>query len=254
MELDINDLGFAYDDRNPLFEHVNIHLKDCDILNILGTNGSGKTTFARCLLNTETRCSGKILFNKHDSSKMSIRERAEYIGYIGLGSDIPLYLTVEEYVTLGNAVSLKCFEKPSVIHLQKAETAMKKINIFDLRSRSMYMLSQGERQLASIARLLVQDPKIVIFDEPTASLDLANKKIILMLIEQLCNEKKIIINITHDPDHAFRLGGYALLIGKGETNFGTVEETLTEEKLSRLYDVDIRILCDEAIYKTAMMI
>lgn len=254
MELDINKLSFAYNDSNALFDDLNIHLTDGDILNVLGTNGCGKTTFARCLLNYETTYKGKVLFDKIDSAKMTVRERAKYIGYIGLGVDIPLYLSVEEYVTLGNAVSLKCFEKPSKAHLLKTEAAIRKININSLRRRPMYMLSQGERQMASIARLLVQDPKIVIFDEPTASLDMANKKQLISLIEQLSNEKKIIINITHDPDQVFRSGGYALLIGRGWSGFGLVEDIMTEESLSSLYGVDIRVLTDETIGRIALMI
>lgn len=244
MRLRIDNLSFLYKNSRQLFKNISCTLQDGDVLNILGVNGAGKTTFSKCLLNVITQYTGSISFDDINSKQLSIKKRSKYIGYIGLGTEIPLQLSVFEYVMLGSASTLQFFENPSKKHEDSVWSSLIQMNILHLKDKRMWQLSQGERQLVSVARILVQNPTTIIFDEPTASLDLGNQKRMLDLIRNLKNDNHIVINITHNPNQVFFLGGYVLLLLSEGHLFGTVEEIMNEQNLSNLYGTRIRIIDD----------
>lgn len=254
MVLEFKNIGFSYNKENILFDHFSFSLKECEVLNVLGMNGTGKTTFAKCILNVITTYKGAIFIDGLNLRNLSIRQKARYIGYMGVGSDIPSNLTVFEYVLLGVAAELNMFAVPTVKEEHRVIEALEYMQCRHLRDKKMCQLSQGEQQMVSLARILVQNPSIIILDEPMASLDLNNQGKMLRLIKRLQKDNHIIINITHNPNHAFGLQGYSLLLFKERYLIGDVFSVMTEKNLSDLYETKVKIIEDDIVGKIVAII
>ncbi len=245
MEFRAQDLGFSYDHHPLLFSDISFSLFDGDILTILGPNGAGKTTLAKCLLGMQNGCRGDVLIDGISVKSLSIKERARLMGFARVSSYDHIELTVLDYVCLGTAATLSLWSSPSSDQYRRAAQLCATHGIGHLINRKMSTLSQGEQQIASLVRIFVQDPKIILLDEPTASLDLKNQRQFLSLLQSLSTKGKIIIQISHDPDHALLVGSKALLLSKDTSLFGRVEEVVTKTTLSMLYGTNLTILSQE---------
>lgn len=239
--LKVDNLSFSYNLSEKLLSNVSFSLEDGGMLHILGPNGSGKTTLARCLLGILPCSKGSISVNGKDISLFSPKERSLEIGYVGLGENNSIQLNALEYVLLGCHGYLKTIESPSRLHYEAAREVMERMGISHLANKSISCFSQGERQLCSIARVLLQRPHTILFDEPTAALDMKNKRMVLGTMKKLNSEGFAVINITHDPNHAALLGGSAFLLGRGNNIWGRTEDVLTENNLSTLYGTEVHV-------------
>lgn len=244
MEFKVQDLSFSYGVPRdpPLFSDVSFLLSDGDIMTILGSNGAGKTTLARCLLGMQNGYKGDILVDGMSVKRLSIKERARLMGFAAVSSYDYIQLTVLDYVCLGTAAAINALCAPSSDQYRQAAQLCANHGIGHLMARKMSTLSQGEQQLASLVRILVQNSKIVLFDEPAASLDLKNQRQFLGLLQNLSAEGKITIQISHDPNHTLLLGGKVLMLSKGLSVFGAVADIVTKDALSALYGTDLTIL------------
>lgn len=244
MRLEINELSYGFQKDNLLFSRVSFELREGDILTILGVNGVGKTTLARCLLQLVRGYSGTVLMDGKNMKEMSLKERAGNIGYAMLNDLGDCDMQVLDYICLGYTAKLRYFAVPSDRQYAGAVGLMKQYGISHLAGRMISTLSQGEKQMIVTMRVLVQNPQVIVFDEPTAALDLKNQKEMLDLFLKLKAEGKIIIQISHNPNHALYLGGKALLLGEdGVATVGNTENVLTGENLSRLYGVPLKLVC-----------
>ena len=240
MKLKIDKLGFSYGSRQ-LFKDVSFLLTSGSILTILGVNGAGKTTFVKCVMQFIPNYQGEVTLDGVKIKDIPMRKRAELIGYVAL-NDISEYdITVLDYISLGLASKVDYFSCPTDAQYQAIVHLCEKYNFQHLINRKVKALSQGERQMASVLRVLTQNPSIIVFDEPTAALDLKNQKELLELMLQLKEKGKIVIQISHNPNHAFRVGGKALLLFSDKNVFGDVNEIITENTLSDLYGTKISI-------------
>ena len=245
MEFRVQDLGFsygAYDHHSTLFSNISFSLFDGDILTILGPNGVGKTTLAKCLLGMQNGYQGDILIDETSIKSLSIKERAKLMGFAMVSTYEHIELTVLDYVCLGTAATLSLLSSPSSDQYQQAAQLCTTHGIGHLINRKMSTLSQGEQQLASLVRILVQNPRIILLDEPTASLDLKNQRQFLTVLQNLGKKGKIVIQISHDPNHVLLLGGKALLLSKDVTMFGMTENIVNKATLSMLYGTNLTIL------------
>lgn len=252
MILEFKGLSYGYERK--LFNNISGFIKSGQILNVLGVNGVGKTTFAKCLLNIIKNYNGVVMYDSIDSKSLSVKERAKRIGYIGNGDNVSIHLNVFDYVLLGCAPELGLFRMPQRKDSERVMRILYSMGYAHIISKEMWQLSQGEKQLVSVFRILVQNPDIIIFDEPTASLDLGNQKRLLQLMKTLSNAGHIIINITHNPNQAFALGGHVILFSKNNHKFGEVNEIMTEANLSDLYEVNVKIIEDKDIGKIVISI
>ena len=228
--------------RSLLYKNLHaFSLKNGDILTILGINGAGKTTLARCILQFIINYKGTVLVDGIPMKNIPIRRRADVIGYVA-SNDISNYdITVLDYISLGLAAKMDYLSCPSDEQYQSIKKLCIKYNFQDFLNRKIKHLSQGERQMISVMRVLAQDPEIVVFDEPTAALDLKNQKDLIELMICMKKQGKIVIQISHNPNHAFQVGGKALLLFSDKTTYGDVCDIITSESLSKLYGTDICI-------------
>jgi iron complex transport system ATP-binding protein len=120
---------------------------------------------------------------------------------------------------------------------------MERMDILHLADRPYTEISDGERQQATIARVLVQQPKIILLDEPTSALDYGNQMRTLQLIKELARDEYVIVMTTHTPDHAILLDDtVALLDRKGTLSVGSVDAIMKEDILREVYRTDLKLI------------
>lgn len=229
--------------RQSIIENLSFTVAEGEIVTILGPNGVGKSTLLKCLCGFLVPVSGEILLDGDDVGALTSTERARRLALVSQSEQTSFALSVEEIVLTGRAAHLGMFGRPGREDHALAIDAMETMGILHLAGRSFAELSGGERQLTRIARALVQQSPILILDEPTAHLDLANQMQVLRAIMQLVARKCTVVVTSHDPEHAFACGGKALLLsGPERTRYGHVIDVLTGDALSELYKVPLSLI------------
>ncbi len=239
--LEIKDITFRYSRRAPLIlDNINLTLEKGEIGILLGKNGSGKTTLFKNILGIEKPESGSISYDGKDLLRLSRRERAGYIAYVP--QDIQFGdLTVYDTVLMGRMAyfGLRAGKEDEKI----TEEVLNDMGLTELASRNANELSGGERQKIAIARALVQEPKLLIFDEPTGNLDIANEQLILKEAKKVAKEKGIgILTSLHDLNQALDLGTKFFFIKEGKIVYSGGPEIVTKEVIKEIFNADVEII------------
>lgn len=239
--LEIKDVTFRYSRRAPLIlDNINLTLEKGEIGILLGKNGSGKTTLFKNILGIEKPESGSISYDGKDLLRLSRRERAGYIAYVP--QDIQFGdLTVYDTVLMGRMAyfGLRAGKEDEKI----TEEVLNDMGLTELASRNANELSGGERQKIAIARALVQEPKLLIFDEPTGNLDIANEQLILKEAKKVAKEKGIgILTSLHDLNQAMDLGTKFFFIKEGKIVYSGGPEIVTKEVIKEIFNADVEII------------
>ncbi|MGB3365028.1 MAG: ABC transporter ATP-binding protein, partial [Thermodesulfobacteriota bacterium] len=163
METIINcsDIGFSYNGTTVL-NGITLSIESGKMLGILGANGAGKSTLLKILCGVLKPKSGRAVFSDQELSKMDRREIAKGIAYIPQDPMFAFPFTVREVVLMGRAPYIGRFEFEREGDIEIAQSALETVGIAHLENRLISEVSSGERQLASIARGLVQEPEIMI--------------------------------------------------------------------------------------------
>lgn len=237
----VNNISFRYKKKDKDVLHdLSMELEQGQVGIILGPNGSGKTTLLKNILGIVKPDSGKIFFDDKDFIKLSRHEKAMCVAYvpqfIEFGS-----LSVLDTVMTGRIpyFGYRSSDEDTRIVMD----VLKKLGIEDFADRNVDELSGGERQKVAIARALSQRPKLMIFDEPTASLDIGNEQMIVKEIRNLATNMNVsVLTTIHDINQAFSIGDVFFLIKNGSVRYKVTKDEITEEMLKDIYDADIRVL------------
>jgi putative ABC transport system ATP-binding protein len=166
---------------------------------LMGPSGSGKTTLINILGGLDTLTSGRVIVDGVDLSRLSenemVRYRAEKVGFVFQQFHLVPYLTALENVMLAQYFH-------SVTDEQQAADALRRVGMGDRLTHLPKQLSGGEQQRVAIARALINEPKLILADEPTGNLDEANEAIVLEIFRELHRAGHTIVMVTHDPDIA----------------------------------------------------
>jgi iron complex transport system ATP-binding protein len=174
---------------------------------------------------------------------LSRAEIARLAGYVPQGHSAYFAFTLREFVLMGRTARVGAFSTPGKADRAVAERALESLGIAALAERPVTEVSGGERQLALVARALAQEPKLLVMDEPTASLDFGNQVRVLERILALASTGIAILFSSHDPDHAFLGARRALLLGEGRVlELGTPRDVVRSDTLKRLYGVDVQVV------------
>ena len=209
---------------------------------VLGPNGSGKTTFLHVALGWLAPRSGRVIFEGRPLSGYARRELGRSMAIVPQIERIPFEYSVLEYVVLGRAPYLAPLALPGKDDVGICQEAIAEAGIMALAGREITTLSAGERQLAAIARALAQRPRLLILDEPTSHLDLANKARLLGLIQDLSSRGKTILFSTHEPEAAGAVATHIILMREGRIKeAGAVDQILNSGSLSDTYGLPVTI-------------
>ena len=240
--LEVRDLAFGFPGRT-IGREVSFTLAAGEVMCVLGPNGGGKTTLLRTVLGLLEAHAGTVSLQLSPLKALSRREIARRVGYVPQGHTGYFAFTVSEFVLMGRTAHLGAFASPGKHDLVLAERVLDSLGIASLADKPVTEISGGERQLALVARALAQEPKLLVLDEPTASLDFGNQVRVLERIAGLAKSGIAILFSSHEPDHAFLCAQRALLLGEGRVlELGAPREVIRPDSLERLYHVSVQVL------------
>jgi iron complex transport system ATP-binding protein len=238
MILSVNELSFTYPSHSVL-KDINFSVCKGEVLAVLGVNGAGKSTLLKCINRVLKPCVGSAFIQKEEIRKLSQREIAKRIGYVSQYQESSC-MTVYDAVLLGR--------KPYIqweASKRDYEITSKVLNMLELGEYSLRYLNElsgGEQQKVVIARALAQEPKLLLLDEPTSSLDLKNQFEVIRIMKKIVNDQKIAAVISmHDLNLAIRFADKFLLLKNGEIFAAGGVEVMTSKNIESVYSISVKV-------------
>ncbi len=238
MLLDINGLAFKYN-STPVLRQVSCSVRAGELLAILGPNGVGKTTLLKCINAIHRPNKGEILVADRNVLQMRSNEIAQHIGYVAQRTETAK-LTVYDAVLMGRKPHIRW--RVSSKDLQLVDTVIRQLELDGLALRFIDELSGGELQKVAVARTLVQEPDLMLLDEPTSSLDLKNQVAILRMIRSVVDAHGLAAVMTmHDINAALRYADSFLFLKQGAIHAWGKPADITEDIVQEVYGLPVEI-------------
>lgn len=227
--LETRNLSFSYEEGTKTLENISVAIHKKEKIAVLGANGAGKSTFFLNLNGVREPESGEILLFGERIDKKNRRKLIKSVGIVFQDADSQIIeATVKAEVAFG-PLNLKL---PREAVEDRAQKAIQRLKLEEYKERPPHYLSGGEKKRVCIADILAMEPDIIIFDEPTASLDPAHAKLFEELLEELWQEGKTVLLSTHDTDFAYRFADRVLIFSEGALIAdGKTEEIFRQTKL-----------------------
>lgn len=239
--IEIRNLSFSYGTRNVL-KNISFCAQNGQVLSVLGPNAVGKSTLFNCILRLLIPNSGDILIDDRSIATMTVKELARHIAFIPQSHNPVFNYSVFDMALMGATAQLGTFANPGRAQKEAVEQALKRLGISHLKERGYLQLSGGERQLTLIARALVQNAKILLMDEPSASLDFGNRLRVMQTLRDLAAEGYCIIQSTHDPEQAYLYSDQILALYDGQVLVhGAPKDIFDAALISKLYGVEVEV-------------
>lgn len=240
MKLSVFEASYHYSNQKPLFKNVSFDIYSGNLLCILGQNGTGKTTFLKCLSGILKWKKGTINI---DGEPVNTSEIRKMIGFVPQMHQSAVNYTVKEMVMMGRANDLGLFSLPGRKDYLAVAEILERLEMKEISNSYCDCLSGGQLQMVYLARALVSNPQILVLDEPESHLDYKNQSKMLKLIQRIVKENELIgIMNTHYPQHALNYSDKTLFIGKDGHAFGETDKLLNEKNLSYYYGVETKIV------------
>lgn len=243
--LEVNNLVKSYDGRRNVLNGMSLNFREGELVSIIGSSGAGKSTFLRCLNKMIEPTSGDVIFNGESlvrAGKKEIKKMRSRIGMIFQHYNIVKQLTAVENVLhgkLGQMSTLKGFlGLYSEEDKREAFELLKELGLKGHEYKKCDNLSGGQKQRVGIARALIQNPHLILCDEPIASLDPHSSKVIMDILKDITVNKNItcIVNL-HQVDVALKYSDRIIGLKDGKVLFNGTPNELTEEVICEIYGV-----------------
>lgn len=213
------------------------------VMVLLGPNGGGKTTLLKTLLGLMPPLAGRVMLDGRDLGTIAVGARARAIGYVPQSGASPFAFSVGDVVLMGRTAHGGLFAAPTRRDRDIAAAVLDRLGIAHLSDRPTTMISGGERQLVLIARALAQEPRFIVLDEPTASLDFGNQGQVLRQVRRLAADGLGVLFTTHDPNHAGRVADRVVMLRDGRLMAdGPARAVLSSDALAALYGAPVETL------------
>ena len=238
--LTVRHLCFSYKKNAPeVLDDVSLELPKGEIGVLLGRNGCGKTTLFRVLLGIRKPDRGEILFDGEDILRLPARRRAQRIAcvpqQIRFGD-----LSVFDSVLLGRIARFGL--RASDSDREAVSRILEEMELTPLAGRSAEELSGGEKQKVAVARALAQEPQLLVLDEPTGNLDIANEEMVIQLAKTAARSRGITVLCSiHDLNRALDLGGRFYFMKEGRIIASGGKECFTPETVREAFGISVRM-------------
>ncbi|MFC2066918.1 ABC transporter ATP-binding protein [Chloroflexota bacterium] len=239
IRIEMHDTSLGYGHKLVL-KDMNLRVLPGEFVGLIGPNGSGKSTIIKALSRVIPIYSGKILLDGKDITRIPRRELACLVGVVPQMPLLPSAFTAFEIVLMGRNPHLGLFQYEGPKELAIVCQAMERTSTQILAERRISELSGGEIQCLLIARVLAQETKAILLDEPTANLDIGRQVEILDLIKKLCLENNLtVLAALHDLNLAAQYCDRLLLINNGRVHAeGTPGEVITTRNIREVYGAE----------------
>ena len=246
--LKVKDLCASYSSSGPeILKGISFDVAENDFLAIIGPSGAGKSTLIRCINRLVEPTSGQIYFHGQDITQLSLRELRKIRR--GIGMIFQEFNLIDRMSVMDNLLSgrlgftgnmrtlFKAFKRQDI---DSALKLLERVGLSDQVDKRADELSGGQRQRVGIARALMQDPKLLLLDEPTSSLDPKISREIMNLVKEMAFELKVpcLCNI-HDVQLAMDFCNKIIGIQEGTKMFEGTPESLNKEKLQEIYAMEV---------------
>ncbi len=256
MILQAQELALSYGTKKNLADaivtDISLNLEAGQVLVIQGPNGSGKSTLMKGLARQLKAARGSVSLGGKDIWQMNIAEFARKIAYVPQKLELPWEMTVLELIALGRNPHQKWWSTAlTTSERALVHGAMARCGLDGMGQRRVNQLSEGEKQRATIAMALAQEPHFILLDEPTANLDFRYQLELIAIIKELKAQNIGVAAILHDLNLCARIADQVLLLGKASGGgassvvaLGSVQTVLQPEQLRAVFAVDLTIVRD----------
>ena len=234
------EIVFGYKPNHRIIDKISFDVDNGQCVAILGNNGAGKSTMLKCLNRILSPREGVVVVDDLRINDMGLNEVAKQMAFVAQQND-DHRITVFDAVMLGRLPFVKW-------GWGKADEAivaevLRQLNLEDFAVRYLDELSGGERQKVMIARAMAQQPRVLLLDEPTSSLDMRNQMEVLNLVKKVCRERNIaVIIVIHDLNMALRCCDRFLLLKNGKTYAYGGSEVVTPQVIEAVYGMKVEII------------
>jgi iron complex transport system ATP-binding protein len=239
--LEIKNLSAGYDGKKVIHD-INFTLKPGQSLSVIGPNGCGKTTLLKCIADL-MEFEGSITLDGKELHLMKRKMLASKVAVMSQQNTALFPYSVYDTVMLGRFGSIKQGflggnpDREDIFHV---EESLNVLGLWDLRERLINTLSGGQLQRVFLARVLAQDPSVILLDEPTNHLDLRHQLELVDYVREWVNDNRFVIGVFHDMNIALRLSKNVLLMDEGLIGrMGEFSQIADEDYLKKLFKTDV---------------
>ncbi|MBS5451633.1 MAG: ABC transporter ATP-binding protein [Coriobacteriia bacterium] len=240
--LSLRDVRFGYARRREVLHGISATMHAGELTAIVGPNGCGKTTLVKCIDRINRPWDGSIELQGDDAEDLlacPLERLARLVGYVPQRASTELAGSVVDYLLLGRRPFLSW--QLSADDLRAVDAVMERLGIAGLANEALAELSGGQRQKIVVARALLQEPRVLLFDEPTSSLDIKNQREIMDLAAELAHaEGKIVAVVLHDLNAALAYADQVVLLDGGAVVCaGDPRDVLSPATIERVYGTPV---------------
>jgi iron complex transport system ATP-binding protein len=223
--IEFASLSIGY--KKSLAENLSLEIPE-GVTCLIGPNGSGKSTLLKTIAGLIKPLAGSVSIFGKNCSAINKKDLAKLVAFVPSRFPWEANISVFDFVALGRIPHTNSLGKLEKLDLERINFAMEQAEVADFAKRRVNNLSDGEKQRVSLARMLAQDTKILLLDEPTAFLDYPHRIKLFEFLKNLCTDKTCLVS-THELDLAKKYAKNILQInGKGNACLNSAENTIVE--------------------------